>query len=123
VHHGFLLARKLLARQSATKQIIMITDVEPTAHITESGEPLFHYPPIPETVEATLTEVMRATREGIRINTFMLDATPYLQAFIEQLTKLNKGRAFFTTPETLGDYVLVDFIQQRRESRRGRRAG
>jgi uncharacterized protein with von Willebrand factor type A (vWA) domain len=84
---------------------------------------LFNYPPIPETVEATLTEVMRATREDIRINTFMLDATPYLQAFIEQLTKLNKGRAFFTTPETLGDYVLVDFIQQRRESRRGRRAG
>jgi uncharacterized protein with von Willebrand factor type A (vWA) domain len=56
----------------------------------------------------------------------MLDATPYLQAFIEKLTKLNRGRAFFTTPETLGDYVLVDFIEQRRQQQtrgRARRAG
>ena len=57
MQHGFLLARRMLARQSGTKQIIMITDGEPTAHITESGEPLFHYPPIPETIDATLTEV------------------------------------------------------------------
>jgi uncharacterized protein with von Willebrand factor type A (vWA) domain len=57
---------------------------------------------------------------SIRINTFMLDATPYLQRFIEQLTELNRGRAFFTTPETLGDYVLVDFIEQRREMTRRR---
>ena len=50
----------------------------------------------------------------------MLDATPYLQRFIEELTKLNRGRAFFTTPETLGDYVLVDFLESRRQmSRRG----
>ena len=66
----------------------------------------------------------RLTREGIRINTFVLDATPHLQHFIEQLTKLNKGRAFFTTPETLGDYVLVDFLESRRQMSRGsRRAG
>jgi uncharacterized protein with von Willebrand factor type A (vWA) domain len=123
MQHGFMLARRMLARETGTKQIIMITDGEPTAHITGSGEPMFHYPPIPETIDATLTEVMRATREGIRINTFMLDATPYLQDFIEKLTQLNRGRAFFTTPETLGDYVLVDFIEQRRQHHRGRRAG
>jgi uncharacterized protein with von Willebrand factor type A (vWA) domain len=74
-----------------------------------------------ETVEATLREVMRCTREGIRINTFMLDATSYLKAFIEQLTEINRGRAFFTTPETLGDYVLVDFIEHKRQLARGRR--
>jgi uncharacterized protein with von Willebrand factor type A (vWA) domain len=126
MQHAFVLARRMLARQTGTKQIIMITDGEPTAHITASGQVLFHYPPIPETVDATLTEVMRCTREDIRINTFMLDATPYLQAFIEKLTKLNRGRAFFTTPETLGDYVLVDFIEQRRQQQtrgRARRAG
>ncbi|MEJ7583776.1 MAG: hypothetical protein WKF43_06715, partial [Acidimicrobiales bacterium] len=124
MQHGFLLARRMLARQSGTRQIIMITDGEPTAHITASGEPMFHYPPIQATIDATLTEVMRCTREGIRINTFMLDATPYLQSFIEKLTQMNRGRAFFTTPETLGDYVLVDFIEQRRHlSRGGRRAG
>ena len=53
----------------------------------------------------------------------MLDPTPHLQDFIEKLTELNQGRAFFTTPETLGDYVLVDFIEQRRQMVRGRRAG
>lgn len=126
MQHGFQLARKMLAKEHGTKQIIMITDGEPTAHITESGHPVFHYPPTRETVDATLTEVMRATREGIRINTFMLDATAHLQQFIEQLTQLNKGRAFFTTPETLGDYVLVDFLESRRNmsrAGRGRRAG
>jgi uncharacterized protein with von Willebrand factor type A (vWA) domain len=121
MQHGFLLARRMLARQSGTKQIIMITDGEPTAHIAPGGDVVFHYPPIQETVDATLTEVLRATREGIRINTFMLDATSYLKAFVEKLTQLNRGRAFFTTPETLGDYVLVDFIEQRRQMSRGRR--
>jgi uncharacterized protein with von Willebrand factor type A (vWA) domain len=67
-----------------------------------------------------LKEVARCTREGIRINTFMLDATPYLKTFIEKLTQMNRGRAFFTTPETLGDYVLVDFIEQKRAMRAGR---
>ena len=76
-----------------------------------------------ETVEATLREVVRCTREGIRINTFMLDATSSLKSFIEQLTEINRGRAFFTTPETLGDYVLVDFIEHKRQLARGRRAG
>jgi uncharacterized protein with von Willebrand factor type A (vWA) domain len=71
-----------------------------------------------ETVDATLREVVRCTREGIRINTFMLDPTGHLRSFVEKLTRLNKGRAFFTTPETLGDYVLVDFIEQKRELRR-----
>ena len=68
-----------------------------------------------ETIEATLREVMRATREGIRINTFMLDASHALQSFIEQLTAINQGRAFFTGPENLGEYVLVDFIEHKRQ--------
>jgi len=114
IHHALLLSRRMLARQSGTKQIIMITDGEPTAHVMADGEVFFNYPPVRQTVDATLTEVVRATREGIRINTFMLDATSYLRDFVEQLTKLNRGRAFFTTPETLGDYVLVDFIENKR---------
>ena len=121
MQHGFQLARELLSRQSGTKQIIMITDGEPTAHINAHGEPEFHYPPVRETVDATLLEVARCTRDGIRINTFMLDPDRSLQHFIERLTQLNGGRAFFTTPQTLGDYVLVDFIEQRREMLRARR--
>lgn len=118
--HGFMLARRLLARQSGTKQVIMITDGEPTAHLLENGQPFFSYPPSPETVAATLAEVNRLTRENIRINTFMLDSTSYLKDFVERMTKLNRGRAFFTTPETLGEYVLVDFLEQKR-ARRGQR--
>ena len=124
MQHAFLLSRQLLAKQSGTKQIIMITDGEPTAHIDRDGDVFFNYPPVPETIEATLREVARCTRDGIRINTFMLDATSYLKAFVERLTQMNRGRAFFTTPETLGDYVLVDFIEHKRQqSGKGRRAG
>jgi uncharacterized protein with von Willebrand factor type A (vWA) domain len=121
MQHGFMLSRRMLAREGGTKQIIMITDGEPTAHF-EPGmdEPFFNYPPVHATVEATLREVARCTREDIRINTFMLDATSYLKAFVEKLTQMNRGRAFFTTPETLGDYVLVDFIEQKKAMRGGR---
>ncbi len=118
MQHALMLARRMLARQSGTKQVIMITDGEPTAHILPGGEPFFSYPPAPETIRMTLSEVVRATREDIRINTFMLDATGYLRAFVEKMTQLNRGRAFFTTPETLGDYVLVDFLDQKRAKRR-----
>jgi uncharacterized protein with von Willebrand factor type A (vWA) domain len=118
MQHALLLARRMLARQSGTKQVIMITDGEPTAHILPNGEPFFSYPPAPETIQVTLNEVVRATREGIRINTFMLDSREYLRNFVEKITRLNRGRAFFTTPETLGDYVLVDFLDQKRARRR-----
>ncbi|MGH9165300.1 MAG: hypothetical protein ACRDZW_07315, partial [Acidimicrobiales bacterium] len=114
IHHGLTLARRLLARRPGTRQNILITDGEPTTHVQDNGEVFFMYPPVPETVSATLAEVARCTRAGIRINTFMLDATAHLKVFVERLTALNRGRAFFTTPETLGDYVLVDFIDRKR---------
>ena len=117
MQHGFVLARRMLGNQNGTKQIIMVTDGEPTAHLTDDGYPLFSYPPSPETVERTLLEVQRCTRDDIRINVFMLDATPYLTRFIEQLTRMNGGRAFFTTNQSLGDYLLVDFVDQRRTLR------
>ena len=126
MQHGLLLARRMLAHRPGSKQIIMITDGEPTAHLVpEPGgdgyDVFFNYPPVPETVRATLAEVLRCTKAGITINTFMLDANRSLQGFVEQMTKLNRGRAFFTTPETLGDYVLVDFLEHRRSARSARR--
>ena len=117
MQHGFVLARRMLGNQNGTKQIIMVTDGEPTAHLTDDGYPLFSYPPSPETVERTLMEVQRCTRDDIRINVFMLDATPYLTRFIEQVTRMNGGRAFFTTNQSLGDYLLVDFVDHRRTLR------
>ena len=120
MHHGFTLARQMLGRQTGTKQIIMITDGEPTAHITPRGDVFFNYPPVQETVEATLREVVRCTRDGIRINTFMLDADYGLRSFIEKLSSINRGRAFFTNHDNLGDYVLVDFIEHKKQQARGR---
>ena len=114
MQHGFMIARRLLGRQSGTKQIIMITDGQPTAHIGPNGQPYFNYPPSPETIEATLKEVARATKEDIRINIFMLDPDSYLRQFVETMTRMNGGRAFFTSPDNLGDYVLVDFLEHRR---------
>ena len=121
MHHGLKLARQMLGNQTGTKQIIMITDGEPTAHITPSGQVFFNYPPVRETVEATLKEVMRCTKDNIRINTFVLDATSSLRHFIEQMTQINHGRAFFTDPENLGSYVLVDFLENRRKTARSGR--
>lgn len=119
IQHGLALARRLLARQRGTKQVIMVTDGEPTAYWPEGAPgPVFAYPPTQETVDATLLEVARCTREQIRINTFALDATGHLRRFVEQLAKLNKGKAFFTAPSTLGDYVLADFLEGKREARR-----
>jgi uncharacterized protein with von Willebrand factor type A (vWA) domain len=120
IQHALLLARQMLSRQPGTRQVLLITDGEPTAHILPGGDPFFSYPPSPETLRATLAEVARCTAENIRINTFMLDATPDLQAFVERMAKLNRGRIFFTTPENLGSYVLVDFLDQKR-ALRGRR--
>jgi len=124
MHHALALARRLLDGQGGSKQVIMVTDGEPTAHVTSRGDVSFHYPPTRETIEATLGEVRRCTRAGITINTFMLDADSGLQHFVEKMATINGGRAFFTTHETLGGYVLVDFLEHRRRvERRGRRAG
>ncbi len=120
MHHGFSLARKMLAAETGTKQIIMITDGEPTAHLEPDGHPFFSYPPAQITIEHTMAEVMRCTKAGITINTFMLEPDAGLRRFIERITELNQGRAFYTTPETLGDYVLVDFIEHKRKLLQGR---
>ena len=123
IQHGLVVARRLLAHERGTKQVIMVTDGEPTAHWPLGApEPVFAYPPTQETVDATLVEVARCTRDGVRINTFALDATGHLRRFVEQMTRLNRGKAFFTTPSTLGDYVLLDFLEAKRTARRrGRR--
>jgi uncharacterized protein with von Willebrand factor type A (vWA) domain len=116
MHAGFQLARQLLARhKGGNKQIIMITDGEPTAHM-EGGEAEFSYPPTRRTLEETLKEVQRCTREGIVINTFMLDQSRTLVAFVEQMARINRGRAFLAGPERLGEYVLVDYVRSKRRA-------
>ncbi len=114
MQHGLMLARRLLARDPGeNKQIIIVSDGEPTAHI-ENGRPVFFYPPLPETFHKTLLEVKRCTREKIVINTFMLESNHHLVQFVNQMTRLNRGRAFFISPDRLGDYVLVDYVSSKR---------
>ena len=120
MHHAFQLAQRMLARQTGTKQIIMITDGEPTAHLLDDGSPFFSYPPARETIDRTMAEAVRCTRAGIVINTFMLDPDHGLRHFVERLTEVNKGRAFFTTPQNLGDFALVDFMEHKRKLLKGR---
>ncbi|MCH7998527.1 MAG: VWA domain-containing protein [Chloroflexi bacterium] len=115
MHHAFMIAQKLLARHKVgTRQIIMISDGEPTAHL-ENGRSYFAYPPSPITIRETLKEVRRCTQKGIVINTFMLDRNYYLKEFVNQIAKMNKGRVFYTTPENLGQYLLVDYVSQKRK--------
>jgi uncharacterized protein with von Willebrand factor type A (vWA) domain len=114
MQHGLMLSRRLLARDPGeNKQIIIVSDGEPTAHI-ENGRPVFFYPPLPETFQKTLLEVKRCTRENIVINTFMLESNHHLVQFVNQMTRLNRGRAFFISPDRLGDYVLVDYVSSKR---------
>lgn len=113
LQHGLLLARRILARQgAANREIVVITDGEPTAHF-EDGQVEFSYPPTRATIRETLREVVRCTREGITINTFMLERSPALTDFVARVTELNRGRAFYAEPERLGEYVLVDFVARR----------
>jgi len=115
MHHALMMAQKMLARHSAgTKQVIMISDGEPTAHL-ENGRSYFAYPPSPITIRETLKQVKRCTQKGIVINTFMLDRNYYLKEFVNQIAKMNKGRVFYTTPERLGQYILVDYVSQKKK--------
>ncbi len=113
LQHALLLARRLLARDAATnRSIIVITDGEPTAHI-EDERVEFNYPPTRRTIEETLREVGRCTRDGITINTFMLERSRALGEFIDRVSRMNRGRAFYASPERLEEFVLVDYLDRR----------
>ena len=117
MHAGFMLSRRLLARHAGgNRQILMVTDGEPTAHL-EGEVADFSYPPMPRTIQETLKEVQRCTRERIIINTFMLERSPWLTSFVEQMARINRGRAFFATPDRLGEYLVVDYVSARRRAR------
>jgi uncharacterized protein with von Willebrand factor type A (vWA) domain len=114
IQDGLRLAEKLISRDHGkNRQIMLITDGEPTAFC--KGDELFvDYPPTPEIFTETIREVVRLTRKGIVINIFMLDEKPALVEFVEEITRINKGRAFFSSPQKLGEYLLVDFVSRRR---------
>ena len=116
MHHALMIAERLLAKhRGGTRQILMISDGEPTAHL-ERGRSQFAYPPSPITIRETLKAVKRVTQQEITINTFMLDRNYYLKEFVNQLAKINGGRVFYTTPDQLGEYILVDYVRNKRKN-------
>jgi len=115
LQHALMLARKLLANEKGgSRQILLITDGEPTAHL-EGGQSYFSYPPSYRTELETLKEVRRCTQEGIVINTFMLENNYQLVNFVDRLTRINRGRAFYSSSDNLGQYVMVDYLNNRKK--------
>ena len=116
MHHALLIAQRLLAKHKVgTRQIIMISDGEPTAHL-QDGVSHFSYPPSQMTIRETLKEVQNCTKKDIVINIFMLDRNYYLKEFVSRVARINRGRVFYTTPDELGEYILVDFVSNKRKS-------
>jgi uncharacterized protein with von Willebrand factor type A (vWA) domain len=123
LQEGLMVAERLIERHpSPSPQVLVITDGQPTAYF--SGRELHVEWPMgfggvsPHAVAETLKTVRRVTRRGITINTFMLDDAPELVGFVERMTEINRGRAFFSSPRQLGSFLMVDFVSRRRTLRR-----
>ena len=115
LHHALMLARKLLSKEKGgTRQILVVTDGEPTAHL-EGERAFFAYQPSQRTELETLKEVRKCTQEDIVINTFMLENNYQLVNFVERMTRINNGRAFYSSAANLGEYLLVDYVSNRRK--------
>ena len=124
---GLRIAERLIRQfPCSSPQIIVITDGQPTAYFepTRAGEQLrVEWPSgfggiSPHAVVQTLKQVRRVTKQGITINTFMLDDAPELLGFVEQMTQINRGRAFYTSPSQLGSFLMVDYISHKKLRRR-----
>ncbi len=116
LQHALALSRHLMRNQRGERQIVVVTDGEPTAHLMDNGEPFFSWPPVHETLERTMAEVLRCTKAGITINTFALDIERSQFPFVEQIGRVNGGRTFYTSVDELGSYALDDFVRHRRAS-------
>ena len=113
MHHAFNLAGRQLAQHPrATRQVIMVTDGEPTAHL-EGEEEFFSWPPVRRTIELTLSEAMRLSRAGVTLNVFMLEDEPGLARFMERLARLTNGRVFQMDDDRLGEFVVRDYVRRR----------
>jgi uncharacterized protein with von Willebrand factor type A (vWA) domain len=110
MHHAFLLARRLLAEDPRpVKRAVMVTDGEPTAHLVD-GMSVFHWPPVPETFEATLREAMRLARAGIELDVFLLEDAPGLLAFAERLAAITGGQVVRMSAEETGRRVVGRYV-------------
>ncbi len=108
------MARSLLSRHRlGQRQVVLITDGEPTAFFEDDGHLAIEYPPGPRVLRETLSEVRRCTKDGITINTFMLEQSYHLRNFVSQLTRANHGRVLFASPDQLGEYIVEDYVDRK----------
>ncbi|THF68767.1 VWA domain-containing protein [Deinococcus sp. Arct2-2] len=109
---GLRLAQQLLKRENKDmKQIVMITDGKPSALTLPDGRIYKNaYGLDPYVLGATLREVANCRRSGIQVNTFMLARDPDLVGFVRRVSEMTRGKAYFTTPQNIGQYVLMDFV-------------
>ena len=116
LHHALVLAGRFLDRRPEHNPIVLVvTDGEPTAHLRRDGQYWFDWPPSPETLELTLAEVDKMTRRRATMNIFMLADDERLTAFVEEVARRNGGRVLRAMADSLGEYVVRDFLRARRE--------
>jgi uncharacterized protein with von Willebrand factor type A (vWA) domain len=119
LHHALVLAGRFLDRRPEHNPVVMIiTDGEPTAHLRRDGRFWFDWPPSPETLELTLAEVDKMTRRRATLNVFMLADDERLTSFVDEVARRNGGRVLRAMPDSLGEYVVKDFLRARRERTR-----
>ncbi len=113
MQHAFNLAGRLLSKHPrATRQVIVVTDGEPTAHL-EGEEVFFSWPPVPRTIQLTLAEALKLSKTGVTLNVFMLEDSPGLIRFMERLAKLTAGRVFLMDDRELGAFIVRDYVSRR----------
>jgi uncharacterized protein with von Willebrand factor type A (vWA) domain len=116
LHHALVLAGRFLDRRPEHNPVVMvITDGEPTAHLRRDGRFWFDWPPSPETLELTLAEVDKMTRRRATMNVFMLADDERLTSFVDEVARRNGGRVLRAMPDSLGEYVVKDFLRTRRQ--------
>jgi uncharacterized protein with von Willebrand factor type A (vWA) domain len=119
LHHALKLAGRHLRKHSGSEPVVLVvTDGEPTAHLEADGEAVFYWPPLRETIEATITEVDHLTRYGATLNLFMLGEDESLRRFVDAVARRSGGRVFTPDAEDLGRYVVADYIRARRGRQR-----
>jgi len=119
LHHALVLAGRFLDRRPEHNPVVLvITDGEPTAHLRRDGRSWFDWPPSPETIELTMAEVDNMTRRQATLNIFMLADDERLSSFVDEVAKRNGGRVLRAMPDSLGEYVVSDFLRSRRTARR-----
>ncbi|MEV0584252.1 hypothetical protein [Nonomuraea sp. NPDC050310] len=118
LHHALLIAGRHLDRHPDFEPVVLVvTDGEPTAHLLRDGQSAFEWPPSRETLELTLAEVDKMTRRRATINVFMLAADERLKEFVGEVARRNGGRVLSPSADRLGEYVVSDFLRQRRVRR------